>query len=198
MIDSVTDDIRFRRYDARDSDPILRLNEVALRDVGTNPEDIPGTEDLHDIEGAYLDTGGDFLVGIVPENEMPVNDTAETDSSCNGSRDLLTFDGEIVACGGFLPSEHGHEDERTVPGAAELHRMRVAPAVQGLGYGRSLLSELESRASAAGFDPLLATTSCRQHAALSLYRSADYAEVDRSTFGEYELVHFERRLHGSR
>lgn len=189
---NVSESIHFRRYDPRDSDAILALNEWALREVGANPDDIPGNEDLHDVTEAYLDTGGDFLVGVRPD-DVGHNDTQDEQPVPGERHDTLqTFDGLLVACGGFLPSEEGHEDERTVPGAAELHRMRVAPTTQGNGYGRALLAELERRAARAGFDPLLATTSLRQEAALSLYRSAGYTEVDRSTFGEYELVHFER------
>ncbi|TQR22273.1 hypothetical protein C9J85_08780 [Haloferax sp. wsp5] len=44
-----------------------------------------------------------------------------------------TFDGGLAAMGGFLPNDVGHADERTVPGAAELHRMRVAPSRQRRG-----------------------------------------------------------------
>jgi ribosomal protein S18 acetylase RimI-like enzyme len=95
--------------------------------------------------------------------------------------------------GGYLPTEVGYEDERSVPDAAELHRMRVAPTHQRRGYGRALLDELERRATAAGFDLLVATTAMRQESAVRFYRSNGYTEVDRSEYGEYDLVHFEKR-----
>ena len=72
--------------------------------------------------------------------------------------------------------------------------MRVAPPHQGRGYGRRLLSELERRALAAGFRLLLATTAARQRSAVAFYPAAGYREVGRSTYGEYELVHFEKEI----
>lgn len=176
-------DLRLRQYDPRDSDAVWQLHERAMRAAGTDPSDIPGTEDLRTIETSYLDAGGDFLVGI-----CDADSTAPTLPE--------TFDGALVTMGGLLPSEAGHDDEQTVPGAAELHRMRTAPAHQGQGFGRQLLGALERRARAAGFERALATTACRQQRAVAFYRAADYREVDRSNFGEYELLHFEKLLDG--
>lgn len=180
--------IEFRRYDDRDSGSIVALDEWALQNTGTDPEDIPGREDLHDIEGSYLDAGGDFVVGIL----------ANEDSDFAVERDWLarieTRDGLVVAMGGFLPNEAGHEDERTVAGAAELHRMRIAPPCQRRGYGTALLEELESRATEADIDHLLATTAFQQESAVAFYPSFGYERVGTSTFEEYELVHFEKHL----
>lgn len=170
--------VQFRRFQPEDSAAVRRLHEWAMREAGTDPDDIPGTADLQDIERCYLDVGGDFLVGISPKQ----------------IEELSTTDGSVVAMGGFLPCGEGHADERSVPGGAELHRMRVAPRYQGKGYGRMLLDELEQHIRAAGFDPILATTAARQQRAVWLYRSARYQEVKRSAFGEYELVHFEKQI----
>jgi len=173
--------LRLRRYDPRDSDAVWQLHERAMRAAGTDPSDIPGTDDLRTIESSYLDAGGDFVVGIC--------DADSTAAALPG-----TFDGPLVTMGGFLPSEVGHDDERTVPGAAELHRMRTAPALQGEGLGRRLLGALERRAAAAEFERVLATTAHRQRRAVEFYRAAGYREVDRTAFGEYELIHFEKAL----
>jgi len=132
-----------RQYDPRDADAVWALHEWAMAATGTDPADIPGTEDLRNVEATYLDSGGEFLVGILPAAPETFPETG---------------DGAVAAMGGFLPSEVGHDDERTVPGAAELHRMRVAPPCQGEGYGRQLLAELETRATAAGFEAAVATT----------------------------------------
>ena len=51
-----------RRYRPRDADAVRRLNDEVLRAAGTDPEDIPHPEDIEDVESAYLDTGGEFLV----------------------------------------------------------------------------------------------------------------------------------------
>ena len=174
----MTDPIQFRSYDGRDADAVWRLHEWAIRATGNDPSDIPGTSDLQNIETRYFDTGGAFLVGVVPgDGELPE-----------------TFDGGLAAMGGFLPNEVGHADERTVPGAAELHRMRVAPSRQRRGYGRSLLNQLEEHVAERGYEVLLATTSQSQPAAVAFYRDEGYREVSRSTQGEYELVHFEKQL----
>ena len=181
----MTSDLALRRYDTRDADVVWELHEWAMRTAGTDPADVPGTDDLRQIERHYVETGGAFLVGV------PEGDGAEVDPAVPE-----TFDGPLVAMGGFLPSESGHDDERTVPGAAELHRMRVAPPLQGRGYGRELLTALERRAADRGFEALLATTAARQEAAARFYPAAGYREVDRSTQGEYELRHFEKALSG--
>ncbi|MXR52209.1 GNAT family N-acetyltransferase [Halovenus sp. WSH3] len=177
----MADGIQFRRYDPRDSEAVLRLHAWAMREAGTDPTDVPGTEDLETIESSYIESGGEFLVGISEsaDSEVP-----------------RTFDGAVVAMGGFLPNEQGHDDERTVPGSVELHRMRVAPPSQGQGYGRALLAELERRVDTDSYDRLLATTARRQQRAVDLYSTAGYREVDRSVMGEYELVHFEKSLEG--
>lgn len=173
-------DLRYRRFERADAEAVGHLHERALATTGTDPADVPGTADLDDVVGSYLDAGGEFLVGVDPEHAVAPG--------------LATREGSLVAMGGFLPSEQGHADERTVPGAAELHRMRVAPARQREGHGRDLLRRLEVRAREAGFDPLLATTATTQAAAVAFYRAAGYTEVGRSTAGEYELVHFEKEL----
>ena len=180
----MTDDVQFRRFEPGDTDALLALDEWALREAGTDPEDVPGSDDLLSVSESYLDADGDFVLGTVPAVEVP--DDADRTPPESG-------DGYIVAMGGYLPTEVGYEDERSVPDAAELHRMRVAPTHQRRGYGRALLDELERRATAAGFDLLVATTAMRQESAVRFYRSNGYTEVDRSEYGEYDLVHFEKR-----
>jgi GNAT superfamily N-acetyltransferase len=100
--------------------------------------------------------------------------------------------------GGFVPTAAGHADERAVAddgtGTAELHRMRVAPPRQREGHGQRLLERLETQARALGFQRLLATTSRRQTAAVAFYPAHGYRQVDESTHGEYDLVHFEKSL----
>lgn len=176
----MTEQIKFRPYSDRDADAVWDLHEWAMRATGNDPSDIPGTADLRRIESRYLATGGSFLVGIVP---------AEADGDLPE-----TGDGGLAAMGGFLPNEAGHADERTVPGAAELHRMRVAPSQQRRGHGRTLLHKLECRAAERDYDVLLATTSQSQTAAVAFYRDEGYQEAARSSQGEYELIHFEKQL----
>ncbi|MFB6156905.1 MAG: GNAT family N-acetyltransferase [Haloferacaceae archaeon] len=167
----MSDGVRLRRYEPCDAAAAWTLHERALRDAGTDPDDVPGTDDLRDVPGTYLADGGEFLVGIDP------------DAPAAGDR--RTRDGALVAMGGFLPGADG---------AAELRRIRVAPRCQRRGHGRRLVTELERRAADRGFERVVATTAARQRAAVAFYRSMGYDEVDRTTAGGYELVRFERRL----
>ena len=178
---TVTDDLRLRRCRSADVEAVLELDGWALREAGTDPVDVPGSGDLRELPASYREAGGAFVVGTLPE--------AAAD-------DRLPALGEshLVAAGGFRPTDAGYEDERAIEGAAEFHRMRVAPPYQGRGYGRRLLSELEWRARAAGFRLLVATTAARQRSAVAFYPAAGYREVGRSTYGDYELVHFEKEI----
>jgi ribosomal protein S18 acetylase RimI-like enzyme len=54
--------MEIRRYQPRDADAVRRLNEEVLRAAGTDPADIPHPDDIEDVQGAYIDTGGEFLV----------------------------------------------------------------------------------------------------------------------------------------
>ena len=181
--------LELRRYDPRDADAVAELDDWAMRAAGTDPADIPGHGDTEHVGSTYLDAGGEFLVGTLDPAAPAGFDTADHDPAT-----FETFDGPVVVMGGFLPNEAGYDDERTVADAAELHRMRVAPPCQGRGYGTDLLRALEERVAAAGFSRVLATTAQRQARALALYSGAGYERVDRSRYGEYELVHFEKQL----
>ena len=72
--------------------------------------------------------------------------------------------------------------------------MWVADSVRGLGIGRRLLSELESRAAASGADIVRLETNKALTEAISLYRSAGYREVDAFNDRPYAHHWFEKRL----
>jgi ribosomal protein S18 acetylase RimI-like enzyme len=170
-------DVEFRRFDPScdESADLRALHERALRDAGTDPADVPGTEDLDTVAETYLD-GGAFLVGYAG--------------------------GALVAMGGYRPSSDlpagGHEGfdagAADQAEAVELFRIAVAPETQGRGLGATLLAELEHRAVASGFEWVVLTTAAHQRAGVELYRSRGYEEVGRIQEGEYELVRFEKRL----
>ena len=179
-------DLRLRRCRPADVEAVLELDEWALGEAGTDPADVPGSGDLRELPGSYREAGGEFVVGTLPE--------AADEEGTNGRPLPALEDGRLVAAGGFRPTDAGYEDERAAEDAAELHRMRVAPTHQGRGNGRALLSELERRARAAGFRLLLATTAARQRSAVEFYPAAGYRKVGRSTYGDYDLVHFEKEI----
>jgi ribosomal protein S18 acetylase RimI-like enzyme len=77
---------------------------------------------------------------------------------------------------------------------AELKRMWVDEAVRGLGVGRRVLSELEDHASKHGARTVRLETNKSLVEAISLYRSAGYAEV--AAFNDEPYAHhwFEKQL----
>ncbi|MFB6195564.1 MAG: GNAT family N-acetyltransferase [Haloplanus sp.] len=194
--------VRFRRFDPERDDPeaLRALHERALRDAGTNPDDVPGTEDLERIPETYLD-GGEFIVGVVDDGVVK-DGVIDDGTDADGAGDDEAGDDRVVAMGGFRPASDlppgGHEGFD--PGAAapadavELFRIAVAPEAQGRGLGAELLAELERRAAERGFSWVVLTTAARQRAGLELYRSRGYAEVGRLQQGAYELVRFEKSL----
>lgn len=156
-------DLTLRRYDPSDHDAVLDLHERALRDAGAYAEDLPdGAEaDLDDVEAAYLERGGEFLVG--------------------------ERGGAIVAMGAFRPFEGAEAfdyPERDVA-TAEIKRMRVAPDRQRQGYGERVLAALEERARESGFERLVLDTGVEMTAARSFYEEHGFEQVGREEFPEY-------------
>jgi ribosomal protein S18 acetylase RimI-like enzyme len=160
--------VRVRRYQEGDGPAIRDLHERALADTGTDPADVPDIDDLEDVPGTYLDTGGEFLVAEV--------------------------DGEIVGMGGLRVDvdDHGVAEAGERPG--ELFRMRVDPDRQRKGVGSAVLDGLEAAARRRGVDRLLAETAERQAAATRFYPANGFAEVRRRSYGEYDLVLFSKAL----
>jgi len=78
-----------------------------------------------------------------------------------------------VACGGWR--SHGTD--------AELKRMYVRRTARGKGLARAMLTELERTALAAGHHRMILETGQKQPEAVTLYRSAGYADI--SPFGHY-------------
>jgi ribosomal protein S18 acetylase RimI-like enzyme len=83
---------------------------------------------------------------------------------------VATRAGSPVGCGALK----FHRDT----GIAEVKRMWVAPAVRGLGVGRSVLDRLVREASAHGMACLRLETNSALHEALHLYKAAGFAEVE--------------------
>lgn len=81
---------------------------------------------------------------------------------------VATLQSRPVGCGGV--KFHGGEP-------AEIKRMWVSPTVRGLGVGRRLLGELESRAAASGAPAVVLETNRSLTEAIAMYRSVGYREV---------------------
>ncbi len=91
----------------------------------------------------------------------------------------------IVAMGAF---------RRTGIHRAEIKRMRVHPDVQGRGFGRAILAELERRAASGGYTTLHLDTTVGQVSAQHLYRRHGFQETGRTVRGGFETVLFEKRI----
>jgi GNAT superfamily N-acetyltransferase len=57
--------LHIRRYQPHDKDAVRRLHDDALNEVGAHLGSGPWDEDLDEIEGLYLNSGGEFLVGVL-------------------------------------------------------------------------------------------------------------------------------------
>lgn len=161
-------DLTIRRYEPRDADSVWDLHERALRDVGRfDPEFAHLDADLRAIPDAYLDTGGEFLVGERA--------------------------GEIVGMGALQPSA-AVEHHDTDSGTAVVRRMRVDPDQQRRGYGSEILRALETRATELGFDRLVLDTMHDQTSAQGLYESFGYDRVGSESTPAGEMLFYEKVL----
>lgn len=134
--------LSIRQYRLADHDRILQLYVEPTEDVGAF---VAGEDqldaDLEDVESAYLNSGGDFLIG--------------------------ELDGQIVAMGAHKPPSgcFTHFLDELPEETAEITRMRMDADYQGQGFGEAIYDELERRARADGFEKLILDTTHRQNAA---------------------------------
>jgi ribosomal protein S18 acetylase RimI-like enzyme len=91
------------------------------------------------------------------------------------------LDQQAVAMGGWRFRTPGVP--RVARRPAEIRRMFVRECVRGRGFARLVLAALEASAAAAGADWMLLETGQPQVAAVGLYRSSGYVDVER--FGYY-------------
>jgi ribosomal protein S18 acetylase RimI-like enzyme len=91
------------------------------------------------------------------------------------------LDADAVAMGGWRFRTPGVP--RVARRPAEIRRMYVRERVRGRGFGRIVLAALEASARAAGADWMLLETGRPQVAAVDLFRSSGYVDVER--FGHY-------------
>ena len=134
----------------------------------------------------FAELGERFDGGFDPGASLPATDADLFEPS--GLLLLARLHGEPVGCGAL--KFHGTEP-------AELKRMWVANRARGLGLGRRLLAELEDQARRHGATVVRLETNQALTEAITLYRSAGYAEV--SAFSDEQYAHhwFEKQLDGS-
>jgi putative acetyltransferase len=130
-------------------------------------------EDLDSPQALTLiDALDEELSARYPEPEASFCELAlEETMSTNGAFLVGYLDGRPVACGAV---------RRIADDAAEIVRMYVRPDVRRRGLARAVLGELERIARELGARRLVLTTGRRQPEALSLYRGAGFAQLDRA------------------
>lgn len=111
-----------------------------------------------------------------------------TDTSACSEHFLGCYRRARIAAGGQPPFR------RTGDERAEIKRMRVAPHLQRLGFGRRVLEHLETRAAELGYTHLHLDTTAWQFVAQALYRSHGYRETAREQRDRFELVFYEKNL----
>ena len=82
---------------------------------------------------------------------------------------VVESDGADVGCGGIRSLGSG---------VFEVKHLWLRPSVQGRGYGRALLAELERRALQFGATELVLDTNASLEAAGGLYRSSGYVDTE--------------------
>ncbi|HEV8219032.1 MAG TPA: MarR family winged helix-turn-helix transcriptional regulator [Streptosporangiaceae bacterium] len=133
----------------------------------------------------FAELGERFDGGFDPGASLPATDGDLVSPA--GLLLLARLHGEPVGCGAL--KFHGTEP-------AELKRMWVANRARGLGLGRRLLAELEDQARRHGATVVRLETNQALTEAITLYRSAGYAEV--AAFSDEQYAHhwFEKHLDG--
>ena len=81
---------------------------------------------------------------------------------------VVVEDGEDIGCGGI---------KRLTPTRYEIKHLWIQPRMQGRGFGRVLLTELEQRARDFGATEVVLDTNASLTAAGSMYRSGGYVEI---------------------
>jgi DNA-binding MarR family transcriptional regulator/GNAT superfamily N-acetyltransferase len=137
----------------------------------------------HCLNAYYAELNRRFDTGFDPARSIPV--VVDELRPPAGLFLLATLHGNPIGCG--VLRFHGGEP-------TEVKRMWVDESARGLGVGRRLLAELESRAAAQGTTVLHIETNGTLAEAISLYRSAGWVEV--APFNDEAYAHhwFEKRI----
>jgi GNAT superfamily N-acetyltransferase len=164
---------------------VERLLEASL--VAIAPEDPASAAARWCFERYFAELDGRFDAGFDPARSLSADAVELTPPA--GLLLLARRRGRTVGCGAL--KLHGR-------GPAELKRMWVDPSVRGLGVGRRLLTELETRARAAGARLLRLETNRSLAEAIALYRASGFVEVPAFNREPYAHHWFEKKLGGRR
>ena len=99
---------------------------------------------------------------------------------------VALYEGDRAVAGGGI--------KRLGEGVGEVKRMYVVPERRGAGLARALLVALEDAARDLGYARVRLDTGVHQHAALRLYRSAGYCDIDDYNANPYASYWGEKEL----
>ena len=95
------------------------------------------------------------------------------------------IDGRIVTMGGLM---------RETAASGLVKRMRTSPGLQGRGYGKRLLEQLERRATELGYAEILADPLTTNTGARRFYERAGYRELRQEKLGRYTVAMYGKQL----
>jgi DNA-binding MarR family transcriptional regulator/GNAT superfamily N-acetyltransferase len=121
--------------------------------------------------------------GLDPSQTIPVEPEAVRPPA--GEMLIAYLRAEAIGCGAV-------KHHRGAP--SEIKRMWVSESARGLGIGRRLLGELETRAADAGASAVRLDTNRALVEAIGLYRSSGYVEVEPFNAEPFAHHWFEKRL----
>ncbi|MEV0994439.1 bifunctional helix-turn-helix transcriptional regulator/GNAT family N-acetyltransferase [Nonomuraea sp. NPDC050202] len=161
---------------------VERLLVASMVEIGVLDPGHPGAR--HCLTAYVAELARRFESGFDPARSLPATDDELRPPA--GMLLVATMRAEPVGCVAL----------KLHPGSAtaELKRMWVAPSARGLGLGRRLLAEAESRAAAHGVRTLRLETNRALTEAIALYRSAGYAEVPAFSDERYAHHWFDKHL----
>lgn len=119
----------------------------------------------------------EYLLRYGPNEEMSRTHTDEFDPP-EGCFVVVT-DGAVTAAGGGF--------RRHAPGTCEVKRMWTHPDYRRRGLAARVLTDLEARASKAGYRRLILETGPRQPEAIAFYENRGYRRIE--YFGIYDEAH---------
>jgi DNA-binding MarR family transcriptional regulator/GNAT superfamily N-acetyltransferase len=144
----------------------------------------PSHPDARSAVAAYFaELGERFDTGFEEGQALPLSDDAL--SAPSGLMLLARLHDEPVAVGGL---------KLLADGIGEIKRVWVSPTARGMGLGKRMLAELESRARDHGRTTVRLDTNRSLVEAIALYRSTGYREVPAFNDEQYAHHWFEKEL----
>lgn len=144
----------------------------------------PASRDAQFCLGQYFEELSErFETGFDPARSLAP--TLDGFAPPHGTFLVMRLHGRPIGCGGF---------KREASGGAYVKRMWISRTARGLGLGRRLLQELETRARALGYRMMRLETEKALTEAQQLYRSSGYREVERFNDELYAHHWFEKPL----